>query len=252
MSSWNLPGTVTLTVALYIPSLHVLASVDTNLKHFVGCAKRYIIDGFLCSNFDVHCLGDLFANESVSKHRLDKLCRLRLGQPSDGIEKEVLFWYEAQLHLGLLCRRSRTSLRDVLRRCFSYSTFSSYSFKGLFPEWRLSEDMHLCIGHFNPGGLALVNARDMGCQQLARSVNEVLTSLWCMRVRGCYCSCHTEQCGVSFTAICFKDSDFSACCSCGTIPMRPKQQPYMCSVCQSCILALAEPSDLSRVNIASA
>ena len=156
------------------------------------------------------------------------------------------------MHLGLLCRRNRTSLRDVLRRCFRYSAFSTYSFTGLFPEWTLSGDMRLCIRHFNPGGLALVNARDMGCQQLARSVNEVLTSLWCMRVRGCYCSCYTEQCGVSFTAICFKDSDFSACCSCGTIPMRPKQQPYMCAVCESCILALAEPSDLSRVNNASA
>ena len=241
MSSWNLPRTVTSTVALYIPSLHVLASVDTNLKHFVGCAKRYIIDGFLCSNFDVHCLGDLFANESVSKHRLDKLCRLRLGQPSDGIEKEVLFWYEAQLHLGLLCRRNRTSLRDVLRRCFSYSSFSTYSFKGLFPEWTLREDMHLRIGHWHFHGLGLVNARSMGCEQLARSVNEVLTSLWCMRVGGCYCSCHTERCGVSFTAICFKDYDFPACLSCGSIPMRPKQKPYMCSVCQYCILVLAEP-----------
>ena len=241
MSSWNLPGTVTLTVALYIPSLHVLASVDTNLKHVVGCATRYIIDGFLCSNFDVHCLGDLFANESVSKHRLDKLCRLRLGQPSDGIEKEVLFWYEAQLHLGLLCRRNITSLRDVLRRCFSYSSFSTYSFEGLFPEWTLREDMRLRIWHLHFHGLGIVNARNMGCEQLARSVNEVLTSLWCMRAGGCYCSCHTEQCCVSFTTICFKDSDSSACFSCGTIPMRPQRKPYMCSACQYCILALAEP-----------
>ena len=87
MSSWNLPGTVTLTVAPYIPSVHALASVDTNLTHLVGCAKRYIIDGFLRSNFDVHCLRDLFANESVSKHRLDKICRFRFGEPSEGIEK---------------------------------------------------------------------------------------------------------------------------------------------------------------------
>ena len=207
MFSWNLQRTVTSTVALYIPALHAMATVDRHWKHIVGCAKRDLIECFLCSNFDVHCLGDLFAMENVRKPILDKICRLHLGQPSEGIQKEVLFWYEAQLHLGLLCRRSRTSLRDVLRRCFSYLSFSTYSFKGVFPEWRLSEDMHLCIGHFNPGGLALVNARDMGCQQLARSVNEVLTSLWCMRVRGCYCSCHTEQCGVSFTAICFKRSN---------------------------------------------
>ena len=241
MSSWNLPGTVTLTVALYIPSLHVLASVDTNWKHIVGCAKRYLIECFLCSNFDVHCLGDLFANESVSKHRLDKLCRLRFGKPSEGIEREVLFWYEAQLHLGLLCKRNCTSLRDVLRLCFRHSPFSTYGFKGLFPEWTLSEDVHLRIEHWHFHGLGIVNARDMRCQQLARSVNEVLTSLWCMRVGGCYCSCHTERCGVSFTAICFKDSDFPACLSCGSIPMRPKQKPYMCSVCQYCILVLAEP-----------
>ena len=63
----------------------------------------------------------------------------------------------------------------------------------------------------------------------------------CMRVGGCYCSCHTERCGVSFNAICFKDYDFPACLSCGSIPMRPKQKPYMCSVCQYCILVLAEP-----------
>ena len=125
MSSWNLPGTVTFTVALYMPSLHALASVDTNLTHLVGWAKRYIIDDFLCSDFDVHCLGDFVANENVRKPILDKICRLHLGQPSEGIQKEVLFWYEAQLHLGLLCRRSRTSLRDVLGLCFSYSSFSS-------------------------------------------------------------------------------------------------------------------------------
>ena len=237
MSSWNLPGTVTFTVALYMPSLHALASVGKNLKHLVGSARRDIIDDFLCSDFDVHCLGDLFANESVSKHRLDKLCRLRLGQPSDGIEKEVLFWYEAQLHLGLLCRRNRTSLRDVLRRCFSYSSFSTYSFEGLFPEWTLREDMHLRIGHWHFHGLGLVNARNMGCEQLARSVNEVLTSLWCMRAGGCYCSCHTKQCCVSFTTICFKDSDFSACFTCGTIPMRPQRQPYMRFACQHLVFA---------------
>ena len=237
MLSWNLPRTVTSTVVLYIPSLHVLATVDTNWKHIVGCAKRYLIECFLCSNFDVHCLGDLFANESVSKHRLDKLCRLRFGQTSEGLVKEVLFWYEAQLHLGLLCTRNVTSLRDVLRRCFSYSRFSSYSFGGLFPEWTLREDMHLRIGHWHFHGLGLVNARNVGCEQLARSVNEVLTSLWCMRAGGTYCSCHTEQCGVSFTTICFKDSDFSACFTCGTIPMRPQRQPYMCFACQHLVFA---------------
>ena len=241
MSSWNLPGTVTFTVALYMPSLHALASVDTNLTHLVGWAKRYIIDDFLCSDFDVHCLGDLFANESVSKHRLDKLCRLRLGQPSEGIDKELLFWCEAQLNLGLLCRRSRTSLRDVLGLCFSYSSFSTYSFEGLFPEWTLREGMHLRIGHWYFHDLGFVNARSMRCEQLARSVNEVLSSLWCMRAGGCYCSCRTQQCGVSFRSVCLKDSDFPTCSSCGFIPMRPQRKPYMCHACEYCILALAEP-----------
>ena len=206
----SLPGTVTLTVALYLPSLHALASVDTNLRHLVGCATRDIIDDFLGSDFDVQCLGDLIADEFVSKRMLDKICRLHLGQPSEGIDKEVLFWFEAQLHLGLLCRRSRISLRDVLELCFMRSSFSTYSFKGLFPPWRLSEDMHMGIGHFSPGGVALVNARDMCCSQLGRSVNEVLASLWCMMVRGQYCSCRMEHRCLAFTAICFKDSLFSA------------------------------------------
>ena len=141
---------------------------------------------------------------------LDKICRFHLGQPSEGIDKEVLFWIEAQLHLGLLCRRNPTSLLVVLELCFRRSSFSKYSFKGLFPPWRLCEDMHMGIGHFSPGGVALVNARDMGCSQLGRSVNEVLASLWCMRVRGHYCSCRMEHRGLAFTAICFKDSLFSA------------------------------------------
>ena len=132
-SSWNLPGTVTLTVALYIPSLHALATVDSNWKHIVGFANRYIIDSFLCTNFDVRCLGDLFANESVMKYRLDRLCRSRLGEPSEAIPPAVLFWFEAQLHMGLCCRRNPTSLRDVLERCFSHSPFSTYGFKGPFP-----------------------------------------------------------------------------------------------------------------------
>ena len=206
----DLPGTVTLTVALYMPSLHALASVDKNLRHLVGWAKRDTIDDFLCSDFDVHCLGDFVANEFASRPMLDKICRLHFGQPSEGIDKEVLFWFEAQLHLCLLCRRGRTSLLVVLELCFRRSSFSKYSFKGLFPPWRLSEDMHMGIGHFSPGGVALVNARDMGCSQLGRSVNEVLASLWCMMVRGQYCSCRMEHRCLAFTAICFKDSLFSA------------------------------------------
>ena len=237
MFSWNLPRTVTSTVALYIPALHVMATVDRHWKHIVGCAKRDLIECFLCSNFDVHCLGDLFAMENVRKPILDKICRLHLGQPSEGIQKEVLFWYEAQLHLGLLCRRNRTSLRDVLRRCFNYSTFRTYGFADFFPESRLTKDMHLCIDHFNPGGVALVNARDMGCWQLGRSVNEVLMSLWCMSVGACYCRCHAEECGASFTVICFKDPDFPRCVSCGAIPMRAQQEPrlplrFQCAACR--------------------
>ena len=225
MSTWHLPTAVTLTVALYIPSFHILASVDSNWQHIVGCADRYVIECFLCSNFDVRCLGDLFANESVMKYRLDRLCRLRLGEPSKAIATAVLFWCEAQLHIGLFCRRNRTSLRDVLERCFSHSPFSTYGFKGLFPEWSLTEDMHLLIGHRYFDELALVNARDMGCQHLGRSVNEVLTSLWFMRVGGCYCACHTEQCCVSFTAVCFNAESWKVLRFYRSVPA-----PRLCSV----------------------
>ena len=98
MSFSKLPETTTFAVALFLPTLHVLATVDASWNQLVGCAKRHIIHCFLCSDFDVHCLGDLFSTESVRKHRLDKFCCLRLGQASDDVEKEVLFWYEAQLH----------------------------------------------------------------------------------------------------------------------------------------------------------
>ena len=237
MSFSKLAATTTSDVALFLPSLHVLASVDARWNEVVGCARRRLIHCFLCSDFDCHCLGDLFSSESVRKQRLDKLCQLSLSASSDDVEKEVLFWYEAQLHLGLLCRRNVTSLRDVLRRCFSYSRFSSYSFGWLFPAWTRREDMHLRIGHWHFHALGLVNARNVGCKQLARSVNEVLTSLCCMRAGGTYCSCNTKQCGFSFTTFCFKDSDFSACFTCGTIPMRPQRQPYMCFVCQHLVFA---------------
>ena len=91
MSTWHLPTAVTLTVVLYIPSFHILASVDSNWQHIVGCADRYVIECFLGSNFDVRCLGDLFANESVMKYRLDRLCHARLGEPSEAIPPAVLF-----------------------------------------------------------------------------------------------------------------------------------------------------------------
>ena len=206
----NLPETGSLNVALYMSSLRYVASVDKNLSLVVGWAKRYIIDAFLCSDFDVHCLCDFVGNEFVSKPTLDKICRRHLGEPSESIDHEVLFWMEAQLHLGLLCSRSRISLRHVLELCFMRSSFSKYSFKGLFPPWRLSEDMHMGIGHFSPGGVALVNARDMCCSQLGRSVNEVLASLWCMTLRGQYCSCGMEHRGLAFTEFCFKDNFFDA------------------------------------------
>ena len=209
-SFWNLPGTVTLTVALYMPSLHALASVCQNLRHLVGSARRDIIDDFLCSDLDVHCLGDPSADEFVSKPMLDQICRFHRRQPSEGIDKEVLFWIEAQLHLGLLCRRNPTSLLVVLRLCFRRSSFSKYSFAELFPPWRLSEVMYMCIVPFSPGGVALVHARGMGSSQLGRSVNEVLTSLWCMMVRGHSSSCRMEHRCFAFTAICFKVFSFSA------------------------------------------
>ena len=91
MSFWNVPETGSLNVALYLPSWHALASVDKHLRHLVGWAKRDIIDDFLCSDFDVHCLGDFVANEFSGRPMLDKLCRLHFGQPSEGIDKEVLF-----------------------------------------------------------------------------------------------------------------------------------------------------------------
>ena len=237
MFSWNLPKTVTSRVAVYIPALHVMATVDRHWKHIVGCAKRNIIQCFLCSSFDVHCLRDLIAMEDVRKPILDKICRSHLRQPSGGIPNEVLFWYEAQLHLGLLCKRNPTSLRDVLQRCFKHSTFGAYGFGDFFPESRLTNDMHLCIDHFDPGGVALVEARDMGCSQLGRSVNEVLMRLWCMSVGACYCRCHREECGASFTVICFQDPEFPRCVSCGAIPMRAHQKArlplrFQCAACR--------------------
>ena len=204
----NLPETVTLTVALYMPSLRALASVDKNLRYVVGWAKRDIIDAFLCSDFDVHCLRDFVGIEFVGKPMLDKICRVHLGHPSEGIAREVLFWFDAQLHIGLLCKRRRTSLFVVLQLCFLKSSFAKYNVKDLFPPWRLTEDMHMCFGHFNPGGVSLVNSRDMGCWRLGRSVNEILMSLWCMSVGACYCGCHGEECGRAFTTVCFKDSVF--------------------------------------------
>ena len=233
----NLPETVTFTVALYMPELHALASVDKKLSEVAAWATRDIIDDFLGSDFDVHCLRDFVGNEFVSKPTLDKICRRHLGVPSESIDHEVLFWVEAQLHLGLLCSRSRISLRHVLEVCFMRSSFSKYSFKGLFPPWRLSEDMHMCIRHFNPGGLALVNARNMGCPQLGRSVNEVLMSLWCLSVGFRYCRCHWEECGASFTVICFQDAEFPRCVSCGAIPMRSHQKArlplrFQCAACR--------------------
>ena len=225
------------TPALYLLSLHALASVDEKLRHVAGWAPRDITDDFLFSDFDVYCLGNFVGIEFVSKFTLDKICRRHLGVPSESIDHEVLFWMEAQLHLGLLCSRSRISLRHVLELCFMRSSFSKYSFKGLFPPWRLSEDMHMCIRHFNPGGLALVNARNMGCPQLGRSVNEVLMSLWCMSVGACYCRCHREECGASFTVICFQDPEFPRCVSCGAIPMRAHQKArlplrFQCAACR--------------------
>ena len=85
----NLPETGSLNVALYLPSLHALASVDKNLRHLVGWAKRDIIDDFLCSDFDVHCLGDFVANQFASRPMLDKICRLHFGQASEGIDSSL-------------------------------------------------------------------------------------------------------------------------------------------------------------------
>ena len=71
----NLPETVTFTLALYLPSLHALASVDKKLRHVAGWATRDITDDFLFSDFDVYCLGNFVGIEFVSKFTLDKIWR---------------------------------------------------------------------------------------------------------------------------------------------------------------------------------
>ena len=87
---------------------------------------------FLCSDFDVYCLCDVVGHEFVGKPMLDLIRRLHLGQPSEGIDQEVLFWFDSQLHVGLLFMRSRTSLLHVLQLCFMTLSFSKHSFKGSF------------------------------------------------------------------------------------------------------------------------
>ena len=49
----NLPETVTFTLALYLPALHALASVDKKLRHVAGWATRDIIDDFAATSMSI-------------------------------------------------------------------------------------------------------------------------------------------------------------------------------------------------------
>jgi hypothetical protein len=99
------------------------------------------------------------------------------------------------------------TLHQVVQVCFNHSPFRRYEFAGLFEPWALHQIMYGWIDDAKFHGLGLVEARDLGCDKVGRSVNEILCSLYCMMWGDSYCTCDHQflDCGGSFARICFND-----------------------------------------------
>ena len=171
----------------------VLACVNREWLHSVQTVIRELRRGFLDGDFDVDCLAPEVLHDGQAKLRLQRVLDMRFGNTCRSKEQE--WWFRTQLYLQYAIGKSSLSIQDLLRRCHGLSSYRRYDFdmfEGVYRHNVARETLKRSLGSQLFKDAGFVYARDLGCQHLGRSINEVLQTLICASEGTTFCP---DMCG---------------------------------------------------------
>ena len=150
--------------------------------------------GFLDGDFHVDCLAPEVLHNGQAKLRLQRvLCR---WSGNTVFSEEQLWWFRTQQYLQYAIEKSNMSFQELLRRCYLFSPYRGYDFdmfEGVHRHCVMSQEtLERPLGPQLFKDAGFVSARDLGCQHLGRSINEVLQTLICASEGTTFCP---DMCG---------------------------------------------------------
>ena len=176
-------------VVIHASPSRVLACVNREWLHSVQTVIRELRRGFLDGDFDVDCLAPEVLHNGQAKLRLQRVLCMRFG--NKGLSEEQVWWFRTQLYLQYATGKSILSFQDLLRRCYLFSSYRGYDFdmfEGVYRHCVMSqENLERSLGSQLFKDAGFVSARDLGCQHLGRSINEVLQTLICASEDATFC-----------------------------------------------------------------
>ena len=181
-------------VVIHASPSRVLACVNREWLHSVQTVIRELRRGFLDGDFDVDCLAPEVLHDGQAELRLQRVLCMRFGNTS--LSEEQVWWFRTQLYLQYAIGKSILSFQDLLRRCYLFSSYRGYDFdmfEGVYRHCVMSQEtLERSLGSQLFKDAGFVYARDLGCQHLGRSINEVLQTLICASEGTTFCP---DMCG---------------------------------------------------------
>ena len=186
-------------VVIHASPSRVLACVNREWLHSVQTVIRELRRGFLDGDFDVDCLAPEVLHDGQAELRLRRVLCMRFGNTCRS--KEQVWWFRTQLYLQYATGKSILSFQDLLRRCYLFSSYRGYDFdmfEGVYRHCVMSQEtLERSLGSQLFKDAGFVYARDLGCQDLGRSIHEVLQTLICASEGRTFCphmcSCAEED-----------------------------------------------------------
>ena len=118
-------------------------------------------------------------------------CKEFFACGSAGLDEEQVWWFRTQLYLQYAIGKSKMSFQDLLHRCYRFSFYRGYDFdmfEGVYRHCVMSQEtLERSLGSQLFKDAGFVYARDLGCQHLGRSINEVLQTLICASEGTIFC-----------------------------------------------------------------
>ena len=178
-------------VVIHASSSRVLACVNRKWLHSVRTVIRELRRGFLDGDFHVGCLAPDVLNDGQAELRLQRVLCMRYG--NTGLDEEQVWWFRTQLYLQYAIGKSKMTFQDLLHRCYRFSSYRGYDFEGVYRHCVMSQEtLERSLGSQLFKDAGFVYARDLGCQHLGRSINEVLQTLICASEGTTFCP---DMCG---------------------------------------------------------
>ena len=187
MTSFTLQGSILQVIAIHTRASWVIACVNREWLEAVNAARNELTRGFLGSVCILLCLRPAEYDNSLVDKRLQREVRLRFHRGA--ISEDRLWWCRTQLYMHHAAAVYHMSFQAIFRRCHLFSIHSGYDFH-IFEDvcrHRTSENLDEPLDErlFWNGGY--VSARDLGCINLGRSIDDVLQTLICAKAGTKYC-----------------------------------------------------------------